>query len=381
MKAEAVTKFEDFLRLEDVWNNLLEKSQNDIVFLRHEWFRCWWEAFGKNKNLFIVLLKNEESEIIGIAPLMISNDKFRGLPVRKLSFIADDNAAHNDFISADKKEEILKRIFQHLNENKSLWDVAILDRILKESDTYVILSNILAYNGFFFNIKGQHSSPFISIASDWDNYFSEKSNKIRKTLRNEINRVNRLGKIVIEEITDSITRDNVLAEITNISARSWKGKRKSDIAKSNENQLFFSTLSKIASEKRWLSIWLLRENDKPIAMEYHLKYKNRVFALRGDFDEEYSYFSPGSVLDYNIVRHMFQSRVSEYDMCGGVYEYKMRWTSTAREHRLFYIFHNNFYSYTLHTLENKFITFLKKSRQIMRIKNFIYQSLQKAGKK
>lgn len=376
MKVELITKFEDFLHLEDAWNNLLEKSQNDIVFLRHEWFRCWWEAFGKNKTLFIVLLKNEESEIIGIAPLMISKDKLRGLPVRKLSFIRDDNAAHVDFIFTDRKKEALKRTFQYLKENKNLWDVAILESILKESDSCMILPDILAYNGLFFSLKEQHSSPFISLTSDWDTYFSKRSSKFRKTLRNELNRLNRSGRIAIEEI-NNINLSNVLVEITNISARSWKGKEKSDMGKSKENLQFFSTLSKMASEKGWLSIWLLRQNDKTIAMEYHLKYKNKIFALRGDFDEEYRYLSPGSVLDYNIVRHMFQSRVSEYDMCGGSYEYKMRWTSTTRRHCLFYIFHNNFYSYALHTLKNKFIPFFKKSKYIIKAKNFPYQLLQK----
>lgn len=376
MKVEVVTNFDDFLSLECDWNGLLERSSHDTIFLRHEWFRCWWEAFGKGKQLFVLLIK-DKGEIIGIAPLMKSKERFRGMPIRKIGFIKDDNAAHADFILAEKKKEVIGSIIQYLKENKNLWDMVILDSILKESDSYRVLHDVLENTDLFFNTKSEHSSPFISITSDWDTYFLNRSARFRKTLKNEINRINKLGSITIEEITNSNNLNSVLSEVFEVSARSWKGKEKSDISKSKENQRFFLTLSEAAVKKGWLSIWLLRVNGKAIAMEYHLKCKKRVYALRGDFDEEYRYFCPGAILDYNIVRNMFQNGVVEYDMCGGASEYKMKWTTTTKEHSVFNIFHDNFYSYNLYTFENRIITFLKRYKYIRRVKDFFYQSLEK----
>ncbi len=104
MDIEVISEYKNFISLEEEWNSLLEKCPNENVFLRHEWFRCWWEAFGKNKQLYIILVK-DTGKIIGIAPLMISKDNYRGFPVKKLSFIKDDNTAHADFIIPERKKE------------------------------------------------------------------------------------------------------------------------------------------------------------------------------------------------------------------------------------------------------------------------------------
>lgn len=170
MKVEVIDNFEGFLVLEDEWNSLLENSQNDVVFLRHEWFRCWWETFGKNNQLFIISVK-DGGELVGIAPLMISRDVFRGFPVRKLSFIKDDNSAHADFISLKGNEETIQAIVRYLKENKHLWDVAVLESILNKSNTFEYLKKNLEREGLFFGEKKELASPYIKVNSDWESFF------------------------------------------------------------------------------------------------------------------------------------------------------------------------------------------------------------------
>jgi len=71
MEVEVITNFSEFLALEGIWNDLLKHSDNDTVFLTHEWFRCWWLGYGDGKQLFILLVKNK-GEVIGIAPLILT---------------------------------------------------------------------------------------------------------------------------------------------------------------------------------------------------------------------------------------------------------------------------------------------------------------------
>ena len=64
MITEEVKDFNEFLNLEEDWNRLLKKSSFNTVFLSHEWFKCWWQAYGKDKQLFIITV-TEDKELIG----------------------------------------------------------------------------------------------------------------------------------------------------------------------------------------------------------------------------------------------------------------------------------------------------------------------------
>ena len=94
-----VSNFHGFLSLEQEWNSLLKRSVSNSIFLSHEWFKCWWEAYGGEYELFILLCK-DEGRLIGISPLMMSKDRLRGFPVKKISFI-ESSINHSTFIGMD----------------------------------------------------------------------------------------------------------------------------------------------------------------------------------------------------------------------------------------------------------------------------------------
>ncbi len=367
MEVEIITKFEDFLSLENIWNNVLEKSQSDYVCLTFEWFKSWWLSFGKNKELRILLLKDKNS-ILGIVPLMISRSHFRGLPVREIGFIQNENTPRNDLILNGERKDAIDAIVKYFKNNLGRWDVICLVNIPQESPNYEILQDTLKRNNKLFGIKKGLYSPFIRIQSDWKTYFSSRTKKFRKAVRNNINRIERIGPYHIKKIENINQDGTVLANIFEISKNSWKAKYQKQITRSDENKRFFEELSQVSSERGWLNIWLLNINDRTVAYEYHLRYKNRIYALRADFDEAYKDSSPGSVLDMHIVKYAFENKLKEYDMCGSDDFYKKNWTFKVREHVRFIIFKDSFYGKLLYILEFKVIYFLKEFKLIKKLK-------------
>jgi len=354
-----IDNFNDFLALEKVWNQVLEKSPSDTVFLTHEWFRCWWQAYGNGNNLFILLVE-DEGEIIAVAPLMISKERCRGFPVKKVGFIENNNSPQSNFIILAKDKECLSLIVDYLRGNNNLWDIVLFNNIPKESRTTDILPEILAEKRLLSGIRNGTSSPYITINSDWQNYYSKRSKKFREVLNNKANRLKKLGTITIREFNNCDQDDGLMTEVFEIGRRSWKVEKKIAISSTKENRKFFSELSKIASRKGWLSIWLLYINDCPVAFEYHLRYKGKVYALRAAYVEEYREVSPGSVLDKHIVEHLFKSGFTEYDLGPGVVFYKMRWTSEINLSVQIILFKNGLLAYLIYLIEFRIIGFLKK---------------------
>jgi len=367
MEIQQITKTRDFLSLESDWNALLQNSTNDIVCLTHDWFRCWWRGYSDGNRLFTLLAK-DNGKLVGIAPLMIRRGTYRGFPVRKVCFMQNSNSPRVDFIAAERREEFIRSVIGFLEANRHLWDIVALEKIPKSSESTDILQRIAEERRLFYTMNDSMRSPFIPIDSDWETYFSKRTKHFRKKLRNKVNKVNKLGEVAIEEVNHREDVDRVLPEVFEVSKKSWKSQNGTAITSTRGKQMFFKELSKTASLKGWLSIWLLRIDGKAIAMEYRLKYKNVVYALRKDFDEEYRNLSPGSVLERHVIEHIFRKDYTEFDLCGDSQEYKMRWTSTAREHLKFNIFNRSIYPSMLRLVEAKVVPLFRKFQPLLEAK-------------
>src|SRR5580658_10208990 len=89
LRVEAITDFDSFIRLKPAWDQLVEESRIGHPFLTHDWICSWWESFGAGRTLTIVTVRSG-GELVGIAPLMISQTKIYGIPVRELGSISND---------------------------------------------------------------------------------------------------------------------------------------------------------------------------------------------------------------------------------------------------------------------------------------------------
>ncbi|MFA5362074.1 MAG: GNAT family N-acetyltransferase [Candidatus Omnitrophota bacterium] len=376
MDLQFITTHSGFLGLEKAWNALLEESGNESVFLTFEWFKTWWDAFGKNKHLFILLIKDTAGKIIGIAPLMKYIGTCAGLPVRKISFLYNDNAAECGFILSENRDQSLNKIAAHLEKQENNWDIIEFQSIVEDSENYKELKKILRKNSARFGVKNWLHSPYISIDSEWKEFASSRPKKLRKNLRNLLNKLNREGTFSIQQVNRINQSGTILSTIIAISETSWKIRYNQSIARTPENKRFFEDLYAIACKKNWLNIWLLKIQQEPVAYEYHLVYKNKAYALRADFNEAYKHASPGAVLNTQIIKSYFENGLKEYDLCGHADDYKLCWTSALRKHSIFVIYRKNWYGTLLYFLDYvclyRMREFLKKFKILRRIKKILF---------
>ena len=122
-------------------------------------------------------------------------------------------------------------------------------------------------------------------------------------------------------------------------------------------------------EKGMVELWLMRHGEGAIAFEYHLKCEGTAYPIRADFDEDYRHLSPGSVLEYQILKSLFEDpEVHGYNSCGDTYQYLMNWATQTREYVDFQIFNSRTYSRNLFLLESRMVPAVKKARDYLKPK-------------
>jgi CelD/BcsL family acetyltransferase involved in cellulose biosynthesis len=362
---EIIDTFDKFLRLESVWDELLSKSDMDVPFMTFEWFFCWWKSFGEGNRLLIILAK-KEGKIIGIMPFMLSKTRYRGLPVRAISFIANDHSHRISFILTEYKKEVVFSILKYLLNSKYKFEIFNPEHMLAGSDTDNFLKEVLSKHNFIYRKIENNLAPYILINGSWDNFTENLSKNFKKKLRHTDNLFRRAGTFEIERYaTDNIQKG--LDELLLVSKKSWKYTRRTAIANNEKEKRFYRLLADISAAKGWLNLWILKLNRKPIAFQFNLIYKQKYYSLKVSYDKEYGFLSPGFFLDKFVIEDCFRQNVKECDFLGKNDVYKQQWASMVRGHCTYYVFGNSIYAKIIALIETKLIAKMKKIALLRKI--------------
>lgn len=369
LQVEYIKDYQNFLALQDNWNALVEKSLLNSIFVRHEWIRCWWDAYGQENHLLILLFQ-EKGVLKAIAPLMISTGLFRdSFSVRKISFIENDETPHCGLIvdaSFDIKR-ILNSLLTYLRAGKEEWDILLLRKIHEDSQLIEIFPQLAAARRENILVNISLRSPILYMNSAWEHFYTGKSQRFKKKIRYDRNKLKRSGKIDIQFFDTPEQIAAVIEEVFGVGRRSWKENIGNSIGSTPQNRFFFAGLpSALSCSENRVILWTLSLDNKIISFEYHLRQGGTVYALRGEYDEDYQDRSPGAVLDAEVVQQLFEQEVRAYDMCGdAANQYKLRWTSDVQPYREIILFNNNLRGKSLAFLENRIVPVAKLCRRLV----------------
>lgn len=370
MGTEVIRDYGQFLSLSQQWNSLLERCAWGSVFLSHEWLRCWWESYAEDKKLLVLLCK-KAGLIKAIAPLMIHRCLFYGFPVRTISFIENDETPHCGLL-VDKEispAEALPALFHQDHFLSNGWDILKLRRVRETDPLLDHLRSFFHDNGFKCVIRPSIHSPVLIIDRDWKSFYSSKSQRFRRRSHYIMNKLKREGEIKVRKVDNPEEISALMNNVFRVGKNSWKEKIENSIGSRPETRRFFSLLpGSLARDKYSILLWILELNDEMIAFEYHVRDKNTVYALRGEFDEKYRSVGPGSVLDFEVVRRLFEEGVKTYNMCGSADEYKLRWTSAVLAHYDMIVFNKSLYGNFLAFLENGLKPIIKRVVQLRKVR-------------
>jgi len=363
MELNVITSADKLQAIQDDWLDLLQRSPVNMVYLRYEWFLASYEIFHPNDELYILTVTDDRGHLSCIAPLIITSGEYRGTKIRKIGFINNDQSPANDFILSEGSEEIcLDIVLDHL-AMFSAWEFIDLRKIRVDGITGICMQKMLLEKAHKFGIKENIQSPYIRIDREWDDFWKGRSQRFRKAMRNKINRAMKHPNLVIDKIPVISSKAPELDDMLKISANSWKHEIGNDLLTREDNLRFYKEICSLLGPNGLICIWFLKLGGVPVAFEFHIQYNSVLYPIRADYDKNYYEISPGSILEYEIIKSLFnRNDVSEYNSCGHTYDYLLNWTDTTRRHQNFEIFKNSLKMSILYNFEYKVMVMLRQSK-------------------
>lgn len=344
-----------------------ELGDSASAFSSFTWYETWWRHYSADASLNLLVMWDAD-RLVGIAPLMKTRSSLHGLPVSKICFIENRNSLHNDFIVLPEYREIfLREVLTHLSEQNTNWDVILFNNLPPTSPNYESLVKILDEERKQWQQGPSFDSPYLNPSGTWSDYLASRSPRTRKSLRNIQNNIHKAGEVSVKNITTWEEFQLVREDLYQVAELSWTGQIGDSLA-TPINHAFFDDLACSAAAKGWLSVWILSLNGKMVAFEFHLKACSREHAMRGSYLPEFAHLSPGTYLEMEILKHVFDEseQVQKYDFGGCFDSYKRKWTDVATPHCELSIFNDSFYSRLLLFHETKTVPMIKYFRDAIK---------------
>jgi CelD/BcsL family acetyltransferase involved in cellulose biosynthesis len=330
---------EEFIKLKDLWNGLLENSNADTIFLTWEWVWEWWRHFKRSKKLAI-LIAEEEGRLIGIAPFYTQKVRFFGLrSYTHLELCASTGltSEYLDFILIKGRErELVVRFMDELFNNPDIrWDVLNLIYMKKESENLRWCREYCAENKKKVNIYDECPNFFINLPAAIDDLSKVLGKKMRVNARNYKIKLFGQYKTFLEAVTSPERHEENLADFIRLHQIRQQEKNEKGSFNPQRKQFlsFHSVISKILLEKGWCLFAFLNVNGERVAGQYNFIYKGRMHCYSVGFDPAWSEARVGNVLIYTVLEHAIENSYQEFDFLRGNpgdNEYKSRWTKDTR---------------------------------------------------
>jgi len=330
LRIEVVRSFGDLDQHAEAWNSLARESLHPLPMLSHAWAATYLEHQLRDGESWFCLFAYDQSELVGVIPIVASPINLLGIRRMRLRTPHDDNHTRSvDFLCGPNREkEIVPLLLSAIERACPTAFCLELRRLPPSSPTLSIFSKGIRWVIGACDLEGYGS--FIRVEGSYTDFRTTLNKKFNKNLRRLERKLATLQDVKVDFLVEESATAKELARFMQVEAASWKGKGGTAISQSPSLVSFYSVLARRLAEQRWLEWHFLSAEGKTIAGHYAIRMNRSLVVFKIGFDDGYAPYSPGTVL---FERMIFDSgEIDEID-CLTDYDWNRNW---QMEHRPYY---------------------------------------------
>lgn len=329
---ETIGDLSGFEALRDEWNELLEASDSNCLFLTWEWLHTWWKHLAGDRRLAILALRCG-GRLAALAPFCLRPGNWwhrRPLPV--LEFLG------NGCVGSDYLDFIVRRGYEAEARQAFTAGLAqqrlVLDWMqLRRGSCFAAgVGQDLGERGWSTAETTTNTCPFIPLSGvSWNEYLGTLGAEHRYNFNRKWKRLNRDYTVQFEPVyLEEQCRESIdlVIELHNLR---WRDRGGSDAFHTEDLVEFHREFSRVALRRGWLRLYVLRLNQKPAACLYGFLYGGTFYFYQSGFDPEYQKQSVGLVSMGLGIKSAIEGGATEYDLLHGTEEYKSHWSRDRRD--------------------------------------------------
>ena len=346
MRISLLTTRKEFSELRYEWQKLQNDSPRKCLFLDWLWLNAWIDCQPDDLQLFLVIARDEENQLVGIAPFYRSSFLLINfITYKALRFMADTSSAseYPEFITtADREIEIKNNLWEFISLNKT-WDILWMPNLKGWGENYITTKQLLENSKKLrYNSRPKNFSAF-ELPKSFDDYLSSLSKSKRTDIGQIDRRISKASKNSLELLSCRKKEDinYYLESLLDLHYKRWKIKgQKGSFLRNPKLLSFYNKIIPAALESGWLRLFILTSERKPIAAQIGYVYDHRFYAIQEGFDPAF-HPGAGNLLRAKVIENCINEHVEEYDFLEGFSDHKRRWGAKCRTGYDLFIYKKN----------------------------------------
>lgn len=326
-----------FRQLAPQWNALAR----DVAFRELDWHRTWWKHYGNRGNggnsrqLYLLAVRDEEGQLLGIAPWFVEQDRLLGRTIRNLGsgeictdYLSLLSAPCNEQHVAECIASFLADQAMDAESPEAAWNVLDLDSVNQ-------LDTITRYLVDALDDYGLTVYPFlnqglwrIELPGTDEEYLQSITPQLRNRIRSAEKSCLKTGKsrLILAETQEQVEQGyQILQELHQAVwiKRGQAGNYASESFRGFHEEMLFQ----LHRANKLRLTWLEHEG-KPVAAEYDILGREILYNYQVGRDPSFSTYPAGNLLRYLNIRWSIQNGFRMFDFLRGDEPYKQDWRAS-----------------------------------------------------
>ena len=324
---KVITEAREFEALEADWRRIYEECGASNPFLSYEWLTAWWRHFGEGKQLSVVVVELN-GDTVAIAPLM----RVKSAGITKLQFLGKPISDYSDFLIGKEGEHCVGPLVQFI-QREMQWDAVELRGITNDSPNLCVLQDAWPTTSGLNRWHVWTVAPYLRLDSNWSEYHDSLKKGLRADNRRQIRRLEQQGELSFREYDALSEVLQLFHRLTDQKSQRFLATGAVDPLKDGRILAFYKDVVSRLWQSGHIHVSTLNIGDHPIAVHFGFICGQRYFYYLPSFDSNFSNFSPGRLLLFNLIRNSFHQGLREFDFLNGPEAYKYDWT--IEEHQVY----------------------------------------------
>ncbi|UCG85499.1 MAG: GNAT family N-acetyltransferase [Gemmatimonadota bacterium] len=330
-------KLADLQEIAGFWNDLLERSLNDNLFLTWEWISTWVSNYLSGDDLFVIVVYDDGFPV-AIAPLWLERRRTAGMfPVRVLRFLGSSGVC-SDYLDVivQKKgyAKWLDRIWNQLfGDLRSQWDLLEYADTPADSKALAQFHRLADQDDRCLNrqIVNTELCPYMPLPGQVDQLSGSLSRTRRYTINHSRKRLAEQGELQTRTCERLDQIPDALARLKDLNTRSWQERGQPGSFATSEFTKFHSSMAEISLQRDWLLLCSLWSTDRYLGGFYGFAYHGVLyFYIMSEEKSNEKRVNTGDVLLAHCMEEGIRRGCCTFDFLRGDEPYKYRWTESDR---------------------------------------------------
>jgi CelD/BcsL family acetyltransferase involved in cellulose biosynthesis len=332
MQLEILHTLNDDDALATEWNDLLDCcSASHVPFLRHEYLSTWWKTLGggewQDGELFTVLARQDNGDLLGVAPLFFSHNRDS---VPAMLFLGSiEISDYLDFIVRSSEiPQFIEGLFDLLAADQApAWQVLDFYNLPEDSPSLPALQKAAARRGWSYQQQQLQSCPYIPLPGDWEAYLTSIDKKQRHEIRRKMRRAEENNPparwYIVEQES---TLDSEIDDFLTLMAQDPDKER--FLTQVMRTQMRDSVHA--AFKAGWLQLAFMEVDGQKAAGYLNFDYAGHIWVYNSGLNFGLRELSPGWVLLGHLLKWANDNQRRSFDFMRGDEDYKYRFGAVNR---------------------------------------------------